>query len=340
MISSRNPVLIEYFHGQFVESQHRGCAIVMNEQGQIEFSLGDPDQVLCIRSALKPLQTLALVESGAYDAFSLTPRELALAAGSHDGEPFHTETVLNWLDKLDVPESALLCGGDLPNNAEARQQVIREGTPLTQKFNGCSGKHAGFLTIARHLNVVINGYCDLDHPVQTVIIEGITRRAGVKLEDVVMNIDYCNAPNFYMPLSAFARAYTTMLSDFKNSPGNESGQIISAMIGNPEYVGGTLQYCSRCMQAGQGKVAAKCGAEGAMLALLPEDGLVLLVKIDDGANRAAEVLMTNILFELGLISHDTVEELNNDLVRVVHTSSGKRMGYLSLHKTVLSRRAH
>lgn len=335
MISAKNPILVDYFHGDYVESQHRACVIVMNLQGKTELCLGDQQQMLCIRSALKPLQALVLLESGAYDAFSLSAEELALACGSHDAEQFHIDTAINWLDKIGLPESALLCGGDLPANTESMKRVLRESIPVSPAFNGCSGKHVGFLTVAQHLNAKIEGYCDINHPVQQQVMTCITKRAEINPADVYLNTDYCNAPNLFMPFSAFAKAYVSMLNDFQYDTNSNSAKLLSAMMQYPDHVGGTSQYCSRCMRVNQSKLAAKCGAEGVMLSLLPKEGLVVLLKVDDGANRAAEVLMTAILQELGLISQDEAEEMSDDLIRTVRSSTGEAIGRLSVNKNGL-----
>ena len=83
------PVAVEVWRGERVESRHRVRACVADPDGRVLLALGDIDEPVYPRSAVKPFQALALVESGAADAFGIGTEELALACASHGGEPDH-----------------------------------------------------------------------------------------------------------------------------------------------------------------------------------------------------------------------------------------------------------
>jgi len=112
------------------------------------FSLGDIDVPAYPRSSLKPIQALPMVESGAADAFGLGDEEIALACASHSGEPMHTDRVASWLARLGLGESDLACGPHPPRYEPVWEDMVRRGEKPSRIHNNCSGKHAGFLTLA------------------------------------------------------------------------------------------------------------------------------------------------------------------------------------------------
>src|SRR5262245_30666081 len=111
-----NPVLVEVTRGETVESLHRGAIAVADAEGRLVLALGDVATPIYPRSALKPLQAIALIASGAADALGLAETELALATASHSGEPFHVEAVAAWLAKIGAREEELACGPHPPFN--------------------------------------------------------------------------------------------------------------------------------------------------------------------------------------------------------------------------------
>ncbi|HEY6511796.1 MAG TPA: asparaginase, partial [Burkholderiaceae bacterium] len=74
-----NPCLVEATRGGIVESSHRGAFVVVDPQGATVRAVGDIQRPVFARSAVKVLQALPLVASGAADAFGLSDEELALA---------------------------------------------------------------------------------------------------------------------------------------------------------------------------------------------------------------------------------------------------------------------
>lgn len=305
-----NPVLVEITRGELVESWHRGAIAICDAQGNVLFALGDIERPLFPRSSVKPIQALPLVESGAADAFGLGAEEIALACASHSGEPMHTERVAAWLKRLGLGERDLACGPHPPRYEPVWEDMIRRGEKPTRLHDNCSGKHAGFLTVARHWNIATAGYERHDHPVQQAVAKALGELSGIGAE-LPWGIDGCTAPSFALPLSTFARALAKFAAprDLAPERARAMARIVDAMIAHPELVAGTGRVCTLLMRAGRGRIAAKTGAEGFYAAIAPGHGLGIALKIDDGASRAAETVMGFLLDRLGLVDREAIREI-------------------------------
>jgi L-asparaginase II len=299
-----NPILVEITRGGLVESIHRGTVAIARADGTLTWSLGDIETPTFPRSSLKMVQALPLVESGAAEAFGLSDEEVALACASHSGEPMHTERVAAWLARIGCTEANLACGAH-PSRVEAVQErMIRAGEKPTRIFNNCSGKHTGFLTVARHWDVATAGYEHHDHPVQTAVAKALSELSGIS--DIPYGIDGCVAPAFALPTAAFARVLAQFAdpSALPAPRANAMRRIVRAMMAHPDLVAGTGRSDTILMRSAKGRVATKAGAEAYYAAIVPEAGLGIALKIDDGAGRAAETAIAAILDRLGLTGGD------------------------------------
>ncbi|MEO5338346.1 MAG: asparaginase [Magnetospirillum sp. WYHS-4] len=284
-----NPVLVEATRGPRAESLHRGTAVAVDARGVVLASWGDIALPVYPRSAVKPLQALPVIESGAADAFALTRREIALACSSHSGESIHTAAVAAWLERLGLGPGDLECGAHRPMDEETATTLLLAGEAPTALHNNCSGKHAGMLTTARHLGETTLGYLAADHPIQTRVRKRIGEMADTDLGDAPCGIDGCGIPTLALPLAALATAFARL-------PGVAAGRrVLEAMAAEPYLVGGRDRFDSLVMAAAQGAVVCKGGAEGVWAAVLPQRGIGLALKIDDGAKRAAEAAMAALL---------------------------------------------
>lgn len=297
-----NPILIEVTRGALVESIHRGAVAVCDANGKLRLSIGDIAQAVYPRSALKPVQAIPLVASGAADAFKLGDEEIALACASHSGEPMHTERVTAWLKRIDCTADDLACGVHPVRYEPVAEALIRAHEKPTRIHNNCSGKHTGFLTVAKHLGAPTKGYEKVEHPVQRAVVEALKDLAGMEGE-LPWGVDGCCAPNFALPLAKLARAMARIANPQGLSPKRAAAtkRILHAMTAHPELVAGTGRVCTALMREGNGKLAVKTGAEGVYVAILPEMGLGIALKIDDGASRAAEAAIAQLLLNLGAL---------------------------------------
>ncbi len=198
--------MVEITRNSRLESLHRGAVAVVDARGKLVASLGNPKQPIYLRSAAKPFQALALVCSGAADAFGVTDEEMALICGSHSGEARHIALLEGLLRRTGLRAEQLQCGIHPPFDAQARRSLVEAGLVPTVMHNNCSGKHAGMLATARHLGLTLDDYIDPEHGVQTAIRGILAFLAGLEPEEVEVGIDGCAVPAFYMPLRSFSLA--------------------------------------------------------------------------------------------------------------------------------------
>ncbi|HSG96107.1 MAG TPA: asparaginase, partial [Afifellaceae bacterium] len=202
-----NPILVEVTRGNRVESRHRGAIAVFDADGRCVGSAGDIDEPVYPRSAVKAIQALPLVESGAADAFGYGDRELALAQASHGGEPDHVAVAAAMLHAAGLDESALRCGAQWPTHNASAAALRAAGEKPSALHNNCSGKHAGFLAVASHNGFPADGYIDPDHPLQQMVREVMESLTGAAHTADRRGIDGCSIPTYAAPLAALATGF-------------------------------------------------------------------------------------------------------------------------------------
>ncbi len=291
--------MIEIWRGNFLESQHRGHAVVCDSGGSIIESWGNPDQVILPRSACKMLQALPLIESGAAEQFKLTSEHLALSCASHQGAFIHTSKVRDWLSELDLNDKAFRCGPHSPSDKKARYELIKGGNEPCQYHNNCSGKHCGFLTLNQYLGGGPE-YIDYAHPVQSLARDAF--ESMTETSNLGYAIDGCSAPNFATTVHGLARAMSKMAGFSSNNLREKAKEkLVNSMIKHPDLVAGDGRACTELMKAMDGKAAVKTGAEAVFVAIIPSKRIGIAVKIVDGGTRAAEAAVTALLIKYGVL---------------------------------------
>ena len=299
-----NPVLVEITRGPLIESVHRGTIAVSDAKGRLRMAVGDVQRAIFPRSALKPIQAVPLIESGAAEKFGLSDEEIALACASHSGEPQHTTRIAAWQERIGCTVADLACGPHRPVHEGTALAMIRSGEKWTPLHNNCSGKHTGFMTLARALDAPVKGYEQVEHPVQRAVETTLTDLAALS-GPLPYGVDGCTVPNFALSLAALARGMAALADTNGLQPGRAAAcqRVVSAMIANPELVAGTTRPCTRLMQQAP-DIAVKTGAEGVYVAILPRLGFGVALKIDDGAGRAAETAIASVLIALGAVKDE------------------------------------
>lgn len=285
-----NPVLVEVTRGPLVESAHCGAVAVVDAAGGVVFQAGDIDAPVFPRSAVKALQALPLVESGAADRLGLTPAEIALACASHGGEALHVATARAMLTKAGRDEACLECGVHWPYDATAARALAASGTKPGAVHNNCSGKHAGFICLACASGEEPAGYVRPDHPTMRRVTAALAEMTGTVLDERNRGIDGCSIPTYAIPLRALARAFARF-----GTAGGAAARIRAAVAAHPFMVAGTERFDTVLMSALGARVFAKGGAEGVHCAALPEPGLGIAVKCDDGTARAADLICATLI---------------------------------------------
>ena len=287
--------LVDLWRGDRLESRHLGHAVVWGPGG-MEAAWGNPGAVIYPRSSCKMIQALPLMESGA--GAGLPPRRLALACASHQGAGVHVAEVRSWLADLGLAESHLRCGCHEPGDRDERDRLIRTGEAPGQVHNNCSGKHAGFLMMNRHLRGDPE-YVDPDHPLQRAIRQTTDEVTGETSPGY--GIDGCSAPNFATTLAGLARAMAAFAGAREtDARGRAMVALRQAMAAHPDMVAGEGRACTELMRAMDG-VAIKTGAEAVFVAILPRTRQGIALKIADGATRAAEAAIVALLTRAGAL---------------------------------------
>ena len=303
MVNTAAEPMVELWRGGLLESVHRGHAVICDAQGEIVESWGNPAEIIFPRSACKMIQALPLMESGAFDAAGLTEAHAAFACASHMGAGLHVQMARTWLTGLGMGEADLRCGSHEPSDKVERNRLIKTEESPCQYHNNCSGKHSGMLTMNRHIKGGPE-YTEVDHPLQVQIkqaVEEVTEETSAG-----WGIDGCSAPNFACSLHGLGRA----MGRFAGATGTGDGRdramhrLTRAMAAYPELVAGDTSCDTELMRAMDGRVTIKGGAEAVHIAIIPELGLGVALKIVDGGYRASDAVIAALLVRLGVLRAD------------------------------------
>jgi L-asparaginase II len=321
-------LFVEVTRNETVESRHSGAAVVCDYKGNVVESWGDIEGLVFPRSALKPMLAIYLVESGASDRYSLNDAELSLACSSHQGEKIHQELVASWLNRLGLSEDHLACGAVLPEHTESAHQLLAAGQHGCRLHHNCSGKHTGFLTTALHLDMPLENYHLLEHPLQQVSLDILSDLADINLEQYPMGIDGCGLPAPTMPLVQLGRAVARFANPVDLSQHRRQAiyRLHEAIIHEPLYIAGHGSVVSELNEVTKGSVLAKTGAEGILTAALPERGLGIALKIADGSDRARSVALLAILDHLEALSDEEKHKLQAHISPTLINSRGEIVG--------------
>ncbi len=318
------PLLVEVTRGDMVESRHAVAFAAVDAAGRRVAWRGDVSAAIYARSAVKALQALSLIETGAADRYGVGQAELALACASHHGEPRHVDTVLAWLHRIGLSVADLECGSHMPYHEPSATALIRAGRAPSAAHNNCSGKHTGFLTTARHLGEPTRGYIDATHSVQRRVTRALEEMCGVDLSRAPRGVDGCGIPVIGIPLEKLALGMAR-LADPKALPAQRRAaaeRIRDAVAAEPFMVGGSASFCSLVMKRLGAGAFIKTGAEGVFCVAIPEQGIGIAVKAADGAERAAKAVVSHLLEHLGLIDANAV----NVLAPLLHPPVFNRVG--------------
>ncbi len=335
--SPYEPVII-FTRGRIVESFHNGAIAVVDAEGRLVASYGDPHAVTYLRSSAKPFQTLPLVESGGAAHFGLTPRELAITCASHLGLDMHVEAVSGLQQKIGVSESDLLCGTHPLSDAATAARLIRAGQEPTPLRHNCSGKHTGMLAQAKFRGEPIADYVNPLHPVQQTILQTFAEMCDLEPQEVVLGTDGCSVPTFAVPLANAALAFARLADPSRLPPARAAAlrTIFAAMTSNPEMVRGPGEFDTEIMRLCAGQVVSKSGAEAFVgLGVAPgargagSPALGVAAKVGDGSSRADMLVGTEVLRQLGVLGQAQLARLTAlglGPVRVLKNFRGLEVG--------------
>ena len=289
--------------GEGIDAWHAAAVAVVDGDGCVTHTLGDDELVTFTRSAIKPLQALPLILTGACDAFGLGDDELAIAAASHDGGGVQREVILGLLEKAGARENQLACGAHWPIGMRIRGLHPCDGEDRDPLRHNCSGKHAGFLALARTLGVPPERYIDPDSAGQRAVRRAVADACEIDEASLRTGIDGCSAPNFAVPLSALARAFKNLATrgPVGTALDGALARLRVAMQGHPGLVSGPTRLDYEIARAFEGRIVCKGGAEGVLAIGFSDPPLGIAIKMIDGADRALGPVAVAVLDELGLV---------------------------------------
>ena len=290
-----------------IESRHHGLVCLTGPDGKLIQEHGNSRKLIYPRSAVKPLQALAMRRAG----LNLSGVQLAMSSASHQGTPEHTSIVLSILQDAGLSESDLMCPVAWPGNPAARAEAAAE----TKAAFNCSGKHAAFLAACVKNGWDTKTYLQPEHPLQKLIVEVIEEFSGEKIP--LSTFDGCGAPLHLMSLQGLARA----IGKFAET----ENEIRDAMLANPWVVDDHGASDTLVMEKG---MLAKIGAEGVFVIGLAS-GHGVAVKVADGSMRPAGLAAIKMLLNNNLLDKKVYEELFAKLT-VASLGGAEKLGQLEV----------
>lgn len=303
--------LAEVTRGGLVESLHLGAVAVVRPDGTV-WTAGPADEGVWMRSAVKPFQAIPLVELGIADALGLGDAELALCCASHSGTDEHVAVVARMLAATGLSPDDLQCGPHAPFDQPASLAIARGGGRPTRLHNNCSGKHTGFLLLARHLGDPLDRYLEPDSAAQRTVRATVADLAGLPPDAIATAVDGCGAPTLRLPLTGLARAFHRYLNR-AGLPAVRAAaceRLLRAATAEPVLVAGDGRLCTALLRSAPGRVHPKNGAEGVygLGAVGRHGAFAVAVKVLDGAERGYLPVVVELCRRLGLWDDDRVPE--------------------------------
>jgi L-asparaginase II len=329
-----DPWIVEISRGQRVESSSMGHGVVVNADGKTLLSFGDLKRETFPRSAAKWVQALELVLSGAADALGLSDEHLAIACASHNGEHEHVTLVNQWLNQLDLDIGALECGVTLPFTEPVRLKLSHDHVTATQVHHCCSGKHSGMLSICKHVGWQTSGYGAYDHPLQAKIRDHMSVIFGVDAHTLDYASDGCSVPTYALPLDVMALGFAKLGAErFSDEFNAAARRLRKAQSTAPFMVAGSDRLDTQLLEAGQGRLQVKMGAEGVYLGAIADRKIGFALKCEDGSLRGQEALVTELLSAIG--EEEIVKRLPDSArVPLIVTARGQAVGKISVRRSL------
>jgi len=318
-------ILCRVTRGDFTESIHTVFAVAVDHKGKIFYSSGDSDYFTCVRSALKPFQAAAAIKAGAIDSAGFSNQHIALMCASHKGEKQHIDTAQSMLEKLELTVNDYECGSHYPSQKEIHIRMIKNGQDASALHNNCSGKHAGMLALAKHINQGTKNYIDSDHPVQKTIFSLLKEYTG--LGSIPVSIDGCSVPTPFMTLSTIAVLFQKLGSGLYP----ELDRAYQAMVKYPFLVSGSDTFDTSFIDAMGGRGVTKIGGESIRgISIKKMDGscVGLALKVLDGNFRALSPATVRLLEHLKLLNDDELLRLEKFSTKILKNHNQIEIGHI------------
>jgi L-asparaginase II len=336
------------FRGGVTENRHRVHAAIVDSSGKLLYTVGNHQRITLARSSTKPIQTLAILETGAAERFDFDNANVALMCASHSSEPRHINGVRAILKKAGVKEEVLTCGGHPAQNPVVNRTWVESGYTPTGIDNNCSGKHAGMVAGAVALGASPYDYYMAEHPMQKRVYQAVQDLSGLSKENVQWAVDGCNLPTPAMPLPNFALMFARLAEAAESSDAvsdqrtQHLARIHKSMASYPELVGGEGRFDTDLMRAYGGLLVGKIGADacyGIGIRASQDDAsskhgaIGVAVKVEDGNLIVLYAAVMEILEQLGIGTSETRRQLRGwHYPKIVNTAGVVTGGFRHFFK--------
>ncbi len=293
------------YRGPVIEAVHYAAVVVLDGKGNLTHYLGNPDLQFMTRSVVKPFQAMPLVMSGGLDQFGFSPKQLALTCASHNGTDEHREVALSNLKLAGNGPEHLQCGTHIPAFMPLNKLYPQNGEDKDPLRHNCSGKHSGFLALARFLGQDVAGYLDPDSKVQKMVKQAVADMCECPVDSVEVGIDGCSAPVFSIPMKNLALGFKKLANGEGNTPemAEAARRIKEAMTMHPLMVSGEKRLDYDIKRSFPGNAVCKIGAEAIEGIGFSDPPLGITVKILDGNKRALGPVVVEVLKQLGIVAN-------------------------------------
>jgi L-asparaginase II len=329
-----NPILCRVTRAGQVESVHRGAWCLVDSSGRVLDGAGDVGHEYFVRSSIKAIQAVPLLESGAAERFGMSAAELAISLASHSGEACHTELVSGALGRMGIAAENLLCGVHPPNDPETRRALLLAGERANALHNNCSGKHMGFLALAKHLDVALADYLKPDSEVQEMVRAVLCQMTDLNADQLGLGMDGCSAPTYRLSLEKLAMAFARVANPdgLESKRGACFRRMTSAAAEYPDLIAGRHKRIDTdLLRASGGRIFAKIGAEAVHAIGVVGSDCGLALKMDDGGLRGLHCVIMGLLERLGLLpGAGDVKELKRWSEPVMRNHAGLGVGRIEL----------
>lgn len=306
-------LIAQEVRGTIVDLQHHGHGAVCDAMGRLLWQHGDARRVTFARSSTKPMQALAVQQTGALQRFGVAQQELAVMCASHGGESMHTQAVHSMLNRAGLDETYLQCGTHKPFSPNTVNQL----TPLQ---NNCSGKHAGMLLAALAMDEPLQHYLDLTHPHQQRITRVIAELCDIPAAQITTGLDGCGAPVHALPLANFAQGYARLPA--------AAPDITAAMVAHPDMIDYPGGFTTELQRRFGDRLVCKVGASAYFAVGLLDDSMGIAVKIESGCAVVLPPVVLAILVQLGVITQAEAESLPMFYRPELHNHKGEVVGHM------------
>ena len=301
----------KFLRSNKIESYHRIKILVKNTNNKILLKSGDINDLIFPRSSIKIFQAIPFIQSNAPEIYKLNSKSLALACSSHRGETYHVKELVKWLNKVGISEKKLKCGVHNPLDPKALENLFRLNRKPNELHNNCCGKHLAMLSTCILNKYDLKNYLDFNHPHQIAIRKIFEKFSGKKILKKNYGIDGCSAPQYSIKIKDLSLMLINLIKSYygKFEYSFEVKYLINSILNNPKYIGGTDSFDSRIMSISNKKVFCKGGAEGVFLFADLKGGIIGIIKVIDGNERAIPYTVYNIFKKFKIMNNSELKKI-------------------------------